>query len=183
MKKSFKRLRDDIFTISLFILIIALVVYFFFFTPQKVSGNSMEPALHNDERLIVSKILSKDFTLNRYDIIVFKPPTDKKDSNIKRVLGLPGESIMIENNQIKVIKEGKNITIEENYLAKSVRTMGKKYIKEGEIHIIPEDSYFVMGDNRSFSIDSREYGFINKKSIEGKVLLRYWPINSFGFVN
>lgn len=145
-----------------------------------VSGNSMQNTLHNNDNLIVEKVSRyfKDF--DRFDIIIFFPehlPEYNGDEYyVKRVIGLPGETIQIIGSDIYINGE----ILEENY--------GKDPIEMAGIAANPiklgKNEYFVLGDNRGASQDSRypEVGVVHKSSIEGKAILRIWPLNKFGLL-
>lgn len=117
--------------------------------------------------------------INRGDVIVFKAPTDEDKDFIKRVIGIPGDSVMIENGYVYV--NGKQVN-EDPYLDDDVRTYGGSYIADGETVTVPEGQYIVMGDNRPFSSDSREWGPLKKEDIIGKSFFVYWPLDTMRLV-
>jgi signal peptidase I len=141
----------------------------------KIEGNSMERALKDQERVIITKLGVKN-NINRYDIVVLYKPDEPKKSIIKRVIGLPGEIIEIRKGDVYI--NGKRLP--EPYLP------GEKDIMFRSISMKPlliqEDHYFVIGDNRTVSQDSRVFGPVPQKYIFGKTLLRYWPFSRFGKV-
>jgi len=141
----------------------------------KIEGNSMERALKDQERVIITKLGVKN-NINRYDIVVLYKPDEPKKSIIKRVIGLPGEIIEIRKGDVYI--NGKRLP--EPYLP------GAKDIMFLSITMKPlliqEDHYFVIGDNRTVSQDSRIFGPVPQKYIFGKTLLRYWPFSRFGKV-
>lgn len=151
------------------ILIIAFLMYVA--TLQQVVGPSMQSTLNNDDLLILNKAVYKLREPKRGEVISFEYSGTKY--LIKRIIGLPGESIEIKNNILYI--DGK--PFEEEYIDPSM-TM-KDYKLEG---VIPNDSYFVMGDNRINSMDSRDFGPIKKSDIIGKVFIRIWPINKIKLV-
>ncbi len=150
--------------------IIAIIGIFLFkeylYAPILVQGDSMDSTLKNNDLMILDK-LSKD-NLNRFDIVVIR--YDKKYL-IKRVIALPGETIEYKDNTLYINKE----KIEEPFLPKGTTT--KDFSKEFEI---PENCYFVMGDNRMISYDSRSLGCFDKSKIDGKTNLVLFPFSRFG---
>jgi signal peptidase I len=146
------------------------IVRSFIAQPFLVSGSSMEPTFNNGNYLLVDELTYDFRSPERGEVIVFKYPNDPNTYFIKRVIGLPGETVSIKNNQIDVTgKDGTQI-LHESYIvqktdmADSVRTLGN-------------DEYFVMGDNRNFSFDSRNWGPLPKGDIVGVVRFRLWPFN------
>lgn len=173
------------------ILVIVIVARMFIFSPIKVEGHSMDPTLHTGERLISSKI-SK---IERADIITCKEPGDEKIYVIKRIIGLPGETVTMKNDKLFINKTN----IKEDYL-KDYRNKFKKdklndayafnkMFQEEAKHSdkftnnfsvkVPKNKYFVLGDNRLVSKDSRIFGFVDKKMIQGKIVCRFFPITRF----
>jgi signal peptidase I len=141
----------------------------------KIEGNSMEMALSDQERIIITKLGIKN-NINRYDIVVLYKPDEPKKSIIKRVIGLPTEIIEIRKGDVYI--NGRKLP--EPYLPK------KKDIMFRSINMKPlliqEDHYFVIGDNRTISQDSRVFGPVSRQYIYGKTVLRYWPFSRFGKV-
>jgi signal peptidase I len=141
----------------------------------KIEGNSMEKALKDQERVIITKLGVKN-NINRYDIVVLYKPDEPKKSIIKRVIGLPLEIIEIKEGDVYI--NGRKLS--EPYLpgAKDImfRSINMKPL------LIQEDHYFVIGDNRTVSQDSRVFGPVSREYIYGKTLLRYWPFSRFGKV-
>lgn len=159
---------------------IFLVIYIFFFRPFQVSGESMYSTFKNKEYILTNIISVKlNMPINRGDVIVFKAPTDEDKDFIKRVIGIPGDSVMIENGYVYV--NGKQVN-EDPYLDDDVRTYGGSYIADGETVTVPEGQYIVMGDNRPFSSDSREWGPLKKEDIIGKSFFVYWPLDTMRLV-
>jgi signal peptidase I len=160
-------------------IVIAAVISIFLVTyvasAYKIEGNSMERALKDQERVIISRLGVKN-NINRYDIVVLYKPDEPKKSIIKRVIGLPGEIIEIRQGDVYI--DGRQLP--EPYLP------GEKDIMFRSIDMKPlrmqKDHYFVIGDNRTVSQDSRFFGPVPGKYIYGKTLLRYWPFSRFGKV-
>jgi len=161
--------REVVETIVLTLLIffgIRLVVQNF-----KIEGSSMEPTLHTGQYLLVSKLAYRGSSEpQRGDIIVFKSWTPGKDF-IKRVIGVPGETIEIRDNAVWVNNE----RLEEKYLDQVTTGPSEP------VHLA-EEEYFVMGDNRSNSSDSRNHGVLKGENVIGKAWVTYWPVNDVGFI-
>ncbi|KKR06047.1 MAG: Signal peptidase I [candidate division WS6 bacterium GW2011_GWF2_39_15] len=158
-------------------LAISVVLYLFFMTPHEVVGTSMVPNFQNGEHLIANKIIYKYSVPKRGDVVIFKY-SDTQDF-IKRVIGLPGDSISIKDGRYYI--NGKLLD-EGEYLDSVVYTSGGDFLHEGETETIPEGTYFVSGDNRPHSSDSREFGPVAVESIKGKAWLVYYPFSEFRVV-
>lgn len=168
---------DFIQTLVVFGAVFALI-YLFIAQFHKVSGNSMFPTYHNGDYLVTEKISYKLGTPRKEEVIVLKNPRDESQDFIKRVIAIPGDTIKIEQQSV-FINGGK---ISENYLPAGVHTRAGAFLTEGtEIKAGP-DQYFVLGDNRDHSSDSREWGAVTKKEIVGKAFFRYWPPQSIGLL-
>src|SRR3990167_242069 len=157
-----------IFAISIF-----LFVYLLILQPHKIKGASMEPNFHDNEYLLTDKVSYRFGEPERGDVVVFKAPPTYKDEFIKRVIGLPGEEVMVKEGGIFV--NGQKIN--EPYLDSGVITKSGNVTSEGKALTVPEGSYFVLGDNRDHSLDSRSIGFINKSDITGRAWVIYWPLD------
>ncbi len=158
-------------------LVLAVVLYLFIMTPHEVVGNSMYPTYKNGEYLMANKITYRFTDPQRGDVVIFKY-SDTQDF-IKRIIGIPGDEVMIKDGSIYI--NGEKLD-ESNYLADSVITNGGSYIHEGQSIIVPEGQYFVSGDNRPNSSDSREFGPISKERIKGKAWIVYFPFSEFRLV-
>lgn len=161
----------------LFVLIVTLLMVKYVAQRTTVSGNSMEPMIHHGDSLIVDKITYRFSDPERFDIIVFPFEYQEGTYYIKRIIGLPGESVRIdEDGNIYINGE----ILEENYGAEVIEDPGNAY---NEV-ILREDQYFVLGDNRNNSSDSRNpaVGLIHRDSIVGRAWLRIFPLDSFGFI-
>ena len=155
-----------------FALMIAALVVVFIVQPVKVEGTSMLPRLHDGERIFVNKLIYYDEyrwapKIERGDIVVFWYPKDPSKSYIKRVIGLPGETVEVREGTVYI----NGAVLEEKYLDPSENSSSAS---QGPLPVNP-NYYFVMGDNRDNSSDSRSWGLVPKKYIYGKALLRYWP--------
>lgn len=152
---------------------IFVVIYAFLFRPFQVNGQSMYPNYENGEYVLTNLITLKFKSVGRGDVVVFESPANKEKDFIKRVIGIPGDEVMIKAGFVFV----NDIRLDESgYLMSDVKTYAGASIKEGEPQVVPPDNYFVLGDNRSFSSDSREWGFVASPKIIGKSFLVYWPI-------
>ena len=153
------------------ILLLIILVRTFIITPVRVNGTSMYPTLNDGEIMILNKIDYRFNDIKRYDIVVVN--TDDRKI-IKRVIGLPGETLKYENNVLYINGQ----EVKEKYLKESTEDFD---IKELSYSKIPSDCYFVMGDNRNNSTDSRIIGCVKKEDIEGRTNLVILPVKDFGF--
>jgi signal peptidase I len=170
--------RDIIFAAVMAVLIVVFVVQ-----PVKVEGTSMEPRLHDNERIFVNKFDYLVGTPQRGDIIVFWYPKDPSKSFIKRIIGLPGEQIDMDA-QGRITINGQ--VLDEPYLSpKRNRRPRERWsqVKLNGWNTIEPHYYFVMGDNRDASNDSRSWGLVPEKYIYGKAMFRYWPLTRIGTLN
>jgi signal peptidase I len=159
-------LRDLIFALMFAALAVVFVVQ-----PVKVEGTSMLPRLHDGERIFVNKLIYYGLPkLARGDIIVFWYPNDPSKSYIKRIIGLPGETVEVREGRILI----NSVELQESYLDPQLNL---SHSSQSPIQV-KEHYYFVMGDNRDHSSDSRFWGLVPEKYIYGKALLRYWPLSS-----
>jgi signal peptidase I len=155
-------------------LVISIALYLFIMTPHEVVGSSMYPTYKDGEYLMANKIIYKFSDPKRGDVIIFKY-SDTQDF-IKRIIGLPGDQVMLKDGHIYI--NGTELD-ESGYLDSSVYTNGGEYLHEGETITIPANEYFVCGDNREHSSDSRSFGPIEKSAIKGKAWVVYYPFSSF----
>lgn len=158
---------------------IFVVIYAFLFRPYQVNGHSMDPNFQNGEYVLTNLITLRMGPLRRGDIIVFVSPPDKEKDYIKRIIGLPGDRIKISGGDVYLNGEKLDQT---PFLASDVKTNGGSFLGEGDEVAVPEDSYFTMGDNRAFSSDSREWGFVPKSAVIGKSFVVYWPLTGMRIV-
>ncbi len=164
----------EISKIVLIALAIVVPIRYFLFQPFFVKGQSMEPNYETGHYLIIDELSYRFNNPERGEVIVFKYPNDTTQRYIKRIIGLPGETIEIKNGQVFLSQSGSapELLNEANYLASGVLTAGNLEIALGN------DEYFVLGDNRPVSSDSRRWGVVPRKDIIGKVYLRAWPIGA-----
>lgn len=158
-------------------LVLAIVLYLFIMTPHEVVGNSMHPTYKNGEFLMANKITYRISAPKRGDVIIFKF-SDTQDF-IKRVIGIPGDEVMIKDGKIYI---NGSMLDESNYLSSSVITNGGEYLHEGQTITIEDGKYFVCGDNRTNSSDSRVFGPIEEEAIKGKAWIVYFPFSEFRIV-
>lgn len=147
------------------------LVRYFIFKPFYVEGQSMQPTFQQKEYLIIDEISYRFKEPQRGEVVVFRAPVLQKDFYLKRIIGLPGERVKIEDNKV-IIYNNENsagILIEEEYLTGT--TPGSSTVTLGP------DEYYVLGDNRKASFDSRRFGSISRDDIIGRTWLRGWPIN------
>ncbi len=159
---------------------IFLVVYIFLFRPFQVSGESMFPTFKNKEFILTNLIGLRFNDPKRGDVIVFHAPLDPEKDYIKRIMGIPGDTVSIKDGLVYV----NDVKVDESpYLKSDVKTYGGSFIKESAPPVtVPVGDYIVMGDNRPASSDSREWGFLPKDKIIGESLFVYWPVNAMRVV-
>ncbi len=157
---------------------IFVVVYAFLFRPFQVNGESMFPNYHNGEYILTNLITLRISDLKRGDVVVFNAPIDKEKDFIKRIIGVPGDTVAVENG--KIILNGKMLD-ESEYLDESVYTESGPFLGTQTV-TVPPDNYFVSGDNRPHSSDSRAWGFVPKDKMIGKSMIVYWPVNRMRLV-
>jgi len=155
-----------------------LIVYVFIMKPFEVKGDSMVPNFENNEYVLTNILGLHLQNPKAGDVIVFKAPPDPKKSFIKRVIGVSGDRIRISGG--KVILNGQ--ALDENEYLGSTKTSDGSFISEGEEKIVPEGEYFVLGDNRNFSQDSREWGFVKRDLITGYSFFVYWPLSKWRLI-
>lgn len=155
-------------------LLIVLPIRYFIVQPFFVKGSSMEPNFKDGQYLIIDEISYRLNDPQRGEVVVFKYPLDPSQFYIKRIIGLPNERVNIKNNAITLFNQDNpnGLVLNESYLLPSIFTNGEVDIK------LSTNEYFVMGDNRTASFDSRRWGALPQKNIIGKTYLRAWPIAS-----
>lgn len=146
--------------------LVAIFLWIFIVSPNKVNGTSMEPNLHDQSFVIMSRVTFWFREPRRGDVVIFQR-TEIKDY-IKRIIALPGERIMIDN--CKVYVNGSELN-ENEYLTPDVCTQGQNFLIDGVEYIVPEGKYFVIGDNRTGSTDSRAFGPVEKNLIRGQAIV------------
>ena len=175
-----KKVLREILSTSLYLLVVLCLVYrVIHFVGQRtqVSGSSMEPQLRHEDNLIVDKITYRFREPERFDIIVFPFEYEDNTFYIKRIIGLPGETVQIDRDG-NIFINGE--ILEEGYGKEVIQEPGRAY----EPITLGEDEYFVLGDNRNNSSDSRDMsvGNVRRDKIIGRAWLRIWPFDRFGFI-
>ena len=165
--------RDLIFSV-----LIAVVLIVFIYQPVKVEGTSMMPTLTDQERIFINKFTYR-FGLGsiaRGDTVVFWYPQDTSKSYIKRVIGVPGDRVRVEGGMVYV----NGSALVESYVPPENRDSNSW--RDGEEQVVPEGKYFVLGDHRNQSSDSRMWGYVPRDNIYGKAVFVYWPLDKMGRV-
>ena len=167
-------------TIQTIVILLSLFtfIYFFAMQPHQIQGASMEPNFYNGEYILTDKISYRFNEPQRGQVIVFKAPNNPRRDYIKRIIGLPGETVSLENNSIYI--NGRKLT--EDYLSEDEFISAGPYLGKANQAVVPEGNYFVLGDNRDHSQDSRSWGAIKRGAIIGKVFFRYWPPKMIGTI-
>jgi len=160
--------RDVLFAVATAIFIVVFIVQ-----PVKVEGTSMQPRLVDQERIFVNRFIYRFEEIHRGDIVVFWYPKDTNKSFIKRIVGVPGDIVEIRTGMVYVNGE----EVSEPYLKPEFRDR-ESFPKT----VVPPDQYFVLGDHRNSSNDSRNWGFVPGDLIYGKAIFRYWPVSRLGLV-
>lgn len=153
-------------------LVIVIPIRTYVAQPFIVEGNSMEPNFRDGEYLIIDELSYYFKPPQRGEVIVFRYPLNPSEFFIKRIIGLPGETVDIKNNKLFINGD----LVNEGYLPQNLQTGPDETIK------LQENQYFVMGDNRTVSSDSRTWGALPKNNITGRALIRLWPLNKAGMV-
>jgi signal peptidase I len=159
-------LRDLIISLA-----ISAFIIIFIYQPVKVEGTSMMPSLDDQERIFINKFVYRIEPIQRGDIVVFRYPRDPQKSFIKRVIGVAGDHVRIDEG--RVFLNGKLVA--EDYVPQAYGDE-RSYPEV----IVPADSYFVLGDHRSLSNDSRDFGPVDASYIYGKAVFGYWPVDKMG---
>jgi len=161
-------LRDLLFSI-----VVSFLIITFLYQPVRVEGTSMMPELHDQERLFINKYAYRFEPVRREDVVVFLYPRDHQKSYIKRVIAVPGDTVRIDDGEVYV--NGKAIA--EPYVPSEYQDE-RSYPQIS----LAANQYFVMGDHRSISSDSREFGPVDRSLIYGKAVFVYWPLDKLGVV-
>lgn len=178
MIKNFFAFVLELLKVVVISLAIIIPIRYFLIQPFYVKGASMEPNFHDHEYLIIDEIGYRFNEPKRGDIVVFRYPKDPQEYFIKRVIGLPGEKVEVRDGRVMIYNQENpdGFFLDEAYLPESTKTyggMGREQVQ------LEKDEYFVMGDNRNSSKDSRSFGPVDRSFITGRVMLRGWPLNKF----
>lgn len=173
------RLKHFIKYVVIDILLAALISFFlinYVVSAFKIEGDSMRPQLRDQERVLISKLALRRGGLRRFDLVVLYKPDEPEKSLIKRIIGMPGEIVEIRGGEVLVNdKMLKQPFAGDDAVVKSPSDM--------QALLIPRGTYFVMGDNRAVSFDSRLFGPVPQKYIYGKAFFRYWPPAAIGAID
>ncbi len=153
---------------------LAVVIIVFLYQPVKVEGTSMIPLLSDQERIFINKFVYRFEPIHRGDVVVFWYPLDRSKSFIKRVVGLPGETVEIRQGRVYVNGQ----RLDEPYVPPQYADASNHSPVR-----VPSDEYFVMGDHRSSSNDSRVFGTVSSRYIYGEAVFAYWPMDRFGSIS
>lgn len=175
----------DVVSTVLIAIAIFLVVYFLLVKPHQVIGESMEPTFYTHQYILTDLMSYRFHNPERGDVIVFRAPQDQTKDLIKRVIGLPGESIEFTSDGKVMLKNKAHpngFQLSEPYVNNGAPTHAESATKDNEWYQIPDGKYFVMGDNREHSSDARDFGAIEKDLIIGRAWVRYWPLPNISFI-
>ncbi len=168
----------DLLEVVVFSVAIFLFVYLLILQPHKIKGTSMEPNFPDGEYLLTDKVTFRVRDPKRGDVIVFEAPDAPGEEYIKRIIGLPGEKVHLSNGNVYINDE----KLDEHYLVSNLPTTAGIFLPDNQDIIVPNSNYFVLGDNRPASSDSRTWGFVAKDKISGRAWLIYWPLSKVGLV-
>ena len=171
--RSFRLAARETLEIVIISLVTVFIIRSFIIQPFLVNGSSMEPTFSNGNYLLIDEVSYYFRSPDRGEVVVFRYPNDQSVYFIKRIVGLPGDRIVIRNNQIFINDK----ELQEDYLPSLTRTDGRVDVQVGE------NEYFVLGDNRSYSFDSRNWGSVNKENLIGMARLRVFPFNKMKVFN
>ncbi len=163
---TWKKWLKILITIPFILVILYIILWLFFIRPFHAVGRSMLPTIKENQLLFVN-LPSRFVPQQRGTIILFKRESDR--TYFARIVGLPGEKIMVNNGKVYINRR----ELSESYLPFGIKTYGSDFLAEGQEVVIPQGAYFVLGDNRPFSLDSRGYGFISQKKIVGSLISLY----------
>jgi len=163
---------------AIIVALLTIGIRTFILQPFVVEGESMSPTFHTSDYLLINKLGYRLGEPQRGDIVVFKFPGNLSINYVKRVIGLPGDHIIIADGHVKVItpSDASGVTLDEAYLPSGVTTTPVDGQATAD-YIVPANNYFVLGDNRSNSSDSREWSFLPKEDLIGRVVVRAYPFN------
>ncbi len=153
--------------------VVSAFIILFMYKPVKVEGTSMEPGLDDAERIFINKFVYRLEPISRGDVVVFRYPRDTRKSYIKRVIGVPGDVVRIDAGQVVVNDQ----LLAEPYVADEYFDR-----RTNSNVVVPDNSYYVLGDHRNRSSDSRDFGVVDRELIIGKAVFGYWPLAKMGKV-
>lgn len=161
----------DTIQVVVFAVSIFLFLYLIVAQPHKIKGHSMESNFHDGQYILTDKLTYRFGNPKRGDVVVFKAPPDGHDEFIKRIVGIAGDTVMVQNGH--VFLNGKELN--ETYLPSDLYTSPGSFLTESRTITVENNSYLVMGDNRPNSFDGRNFGLITRDKITGRGWLVYWP--------
>ena len=169
----------EVFKVVVISLAIIIPVRYFLIKPFYVKGASMEPNFYDHEYLIIDEISYRFADPDRGDSVVFRYPFDRSQYFIKRIIGLPGEKIKVSGGEVLVFNSAtaEYEVLVEDYLLPAMKTLGEVEVELGA------DEYYLLGDNRLASLDSRAFGSIKRQDIVGRTWLRGWPFYRIGIIS
>lgn len=176
--KNFFTIIAEFFEITFIMAGVVLLSYIFVGLLLEVSGDSMFPTFHDKEQLVAEKLTLEYKEPQRGEVVIFEHPTQAGALIIKRIVGMPGETISLENGQVYI----NGNLLNEPYLAAGTKTEGNLVIKENLEFNIPSNHYVVLGDNRAKSLDSRYWGTVDRYKIKARGLFVYFPLKNFRFL-
>lgn len=168
----------DILEVVVFAIAIFLFIYLLVLQPHKIKGDSMQPNFPDGEFLLTDKVTYRFGEPKRGDVVVFQAPVAEGEEYIKRIIGLPGDRVSVKEGKVYI----NGAQLRENYLKSTLFTPIGAFMAEGEEYVVPAGSYFVMGDNRPASSDSRSWGPVAKQKITGRAWVIYWPPEKSGVI-
>ncbi len=173
----------DLLKTGLIVFIIAFALRYFVVQPFIVDGESMMPNFVNNEYILAEKVSYLAGQPKRGDVVIFRYPGNPSISYIKRIIGVPGEKVVISENEVKIHnnEHPDGVVLKENYLPNYTLTLPQD--SKSEESVLGENEYFVMGDNRQHSSDSREWGKLPEQNIIGRAWLTILPLDKFGIQN
>ncbi|MFA6511604.1 MAG: signal peptidase I [Patescibacteria group bacterium] len=174
--KSFGSFTIEILKVLIIAAAIVVPVRYFLVQPYYVKGASMEPTFHDNEYLVIDRLSYRLHDVKRGDVVVLSDPRETEEFLIKRVIGLPGEKVEIRGGYVTIsnTETPSGFVLDETEYLPSGRTTSGDSVTTLEV-----DEYFVLGDNRSSSLDSRSFGAAKREDIVGRTWVRAWPLNSF----
>lgn len=159
-------------------LAVFVIFYLFLFQPHQVKGSSMYPTFYDGEYILTDKFSYRLREPKRGEVIIFRAPGHEEYDYIKRIIGMPGDTIKIENNKVII----NNQILDEVYLPSDYYTSAGSFLRSGQSVTVPEGQFFALGDNRAHSSDSREWGFVPRQNLVGRAWFRYWPPKRVGLI-
>ena len=181
MKRSLKSISIillDFFEFSLIGAVVFMIVYVLVGQLMEVSGDSMLPNFHNKEQVIAETVSTKMGKIQRGEVVIFKHPSEPGKLLIKRVIGLPNETIKISSGSIYI----NNSQLSEKYLSNGIKTKGKASIQNDMEYKIASNAFIVLGDNRPNSSDSRDFGAVPAENVMGRPLLVWYPLKDIKLI-